>query len=65
MAGTVAARNVHFRIAALHHRRIAEILVGLFRSLLVRITINLAYQNSKRDLRTSSPAPFRDDDDTS
>jgi hypothetical protein len=34
MAGTVAARNVHFRIAALHHRRIAEILVGVFRSLL-------------------------------
>jgi hypothetical protein len=30
MAGTVAARNVHFRIAALHHRRIAEILVGVF-----------------------------------
>lgn len=24
MAVTVAARNVHFRIAALHHRRIAE-----------------------------------------
>jgi hypothetical protein len=46
MAGTVAARNVHFRIAALHHRRIAEILVGVFRSLLARITINPAYQNS-------------------
>jgi hypothetical protein len=30
MAGTVAARNVHFRIAALHHRRIAEIPVGVF-----------------------------------
>jgi len=30
MAGTVATRNVHFRIAAMHHRRIAEILVGVF-----------------------------------
>jgi hypothetical protein len=49
MAGTVAARNVHFRIAALHHRRIAEILVGVFRLLLPRITINLAYRNSKRE----------------
>ena len=65
MAGTVAARNVHFRIAALHHRRIAEILVGVFRALLARITINLAYRNSKRDLRSFSRAPFIDDDDTS
>ena len=65
MAGTVAARNVHFRIAALHHRRIAEILVGVFRSLFARITINLAYQNSTRDLRFLFRAPFRDDDDSS
>ena len=31
MAGTAATRNVHFRIAAMHHRRIAKILVGVFR----------------------------------
>jgi hypothetical protein len=46
MAGTVAARNVHFRIAALHHRRIAEIPVGVFVAAF-RININLAYRNSK------------------
>jgi hypothetical protein len=65
MASTVAARNVHFRIAALHHHRIAEILVSVFRSLLAPITINLAYRNSKREAPILFTAPFRDDDDTS
>jgi len=49
MASTVAARNVHFRIAALHHRRIAEVLICVFRSLRASVAINLAYVNSKRE----------------